>query len=341
FLTRKDSDMDPEPRDREPLLLEWSDGLDMPRLSPDDLEFLRQVLAEQTRNDEPGARRMSPKIEARLRLLLSYYDAIRRCDMLRCDSPSCDDARQLLDYAHEIDRLTATIDTLHDELYRARDRALGPVRERVIRSAGELQNRIGTVRDALVRQNLLTGRRKDALAGLSAALNGLSSGLRVSLANGWGRRIQKDIAPPEAVARWEGDFRIVRRAAIDMRHWAEGMAEPGSASASAISDAQTSESSLGSQTARPAEAEDADHLSPLALPKNEQLTLQTLASFDPSLLNVTADICNAMSPSERLSERTVRTAINKLIDKGLAERPEGKKLGARATIKGRKLAEVL
>lgn len=75
-----------------------------------------------------------------------------------------------------------------------------------------------------------------------------------------------------------------------------------------------------------------------ALKNADRLTLLTLAVFDPSILASAAQIAEAMDPSERLSERTITPAIRKLVELGLAERPEGERQGARLTLRGRRLA---
>ena len=70
----------------------------------------------------------------------------------------------------------------------------------------------------------------------------------------------------------------------------------------------------------------------------ERLTLRALATFDPADLAKAARVADAMPPAERLSERTIRPAINKLVTMDLAERPEGDEQGVRLTIRGRRLA---
>lgn len=77
---------------------------------------------------------------------------------------------------------------------------------------------------------------------------------------------------------------------------------------------------------------------PPALTKSERITLAALATFDPSRLASTLDVSEAMPAAERLSERTTRLAIKKLVKLGLAARPEGEKQGARLTISGKRLA---
>ncbi|HRR86051.1 MAG TPA: hypothetical protein P5316_13660 [Phycisphaerae bacterium] len=75
-----------------------------------------------------------------------------------------------------------------------------------------------------------------------------------------------------------------------------------------------------------------------ALKNADRLTLLTLAMFDPSILASVAQIAEGMDPSERLSERTITPAIRRLVELGLAERPEGERQGARLTLRGRRLA---
>ena len=75
-----------------------------------------------------------------------------------------------------------------------------------------------------------------------------------------------------------------------------------------------------------------------ALKKSERLTLQSLATFDPSFLSSAENVADAMERAERRSDRTIRDAIRRLVELDLAERPEGKRQGARLTIRGRRLA---
>lgn len=75
-----------------------------------------------------------------------------------------------------------------------------------------------------------------------------------------------------------------------------------------------------------------------ALKKSDRLTLQALATFDPAFLSSAENVADAMDRAERRSDRTIRDAIRRLVELDLAERPEGKRQGARLTIRGRRLA---
>lgn len=75
-----------------------------------------------------------------------------------------------------------------------------------------------------------------------------------------------------------------------------------------------------------------------ALTKSEWLTLYTLASFDAAKLASVEQIADAMDPTQRLSLRTIGDALKKLIALHHAERPEGERHGARATVAGRRMA---
>jgi len=77
---------------------------------------------------------------------------------------------------------------------------------------------------------------------------------------------------------------------------------------------------------------------PPALTANEASVLRTLAIFDPAELASAARVEAAMDRTERISDKTIRIAILRLIELGLAERPEGDRSGARLTIAGRRLA---
>lgn len=76
-----------------------------------------------------------------------------------------------------------------------------------------------------------------------------------------------------------------------------------------------------------------------ALTSSERLTLCTMANFDVLDLATAQRIAEAMDPAEALSDRTITPAIRKLIELGLAERPEGDRQGARLTLRGRRLAQ--
>jgi len=84
-----------------------------------------------------------------------------------------------------------------------------------------------------------------------------------------------------------------------------------------------------------------NELPPPALTRAEQLTLQALATFDPPDLASIDRVYKAMDPANRISERTIGKAIAKLVEVGLAERPEGARQGARCTLRGRRLVPMI
>ncbi len=133
------------------------------------------------------------------------------------------DAQILLDFVSEADALTRAIDTLYEQGQSSRDRALHNAREAVICSAANLNKRVGSVREAVNRQRMLTGERADALAKLSQALDFIAHVLRSSLASNWGYRVTEETAPHEVVQEWNGHWHTIRHTAINMKHWAEGM----------------------------------------------------------------------------------------------------------------------
>jgi hypothetical protein len=94
--------------------------------------------------------------------------------------------------------------------------------------------------------------------------------------------------------------------------------------------------SAPSHTNEPAEIE--GEPAPPALTSRETTVLRTLAVFDPSELASASRIEAAMEPAVRLSERSIGPAVKRLIELGLAERPQGERSGARLTIAGRRLA---
>ena len=77
---------------------------------------------------------------------------------------------------------------------------------------------------------------------------------------------------------------------------------------------------------------------PPALTPNQALVIGTMARFDGSRLLSAATIEAKVDPSQPLSDRTIGPIVRRLIELGLAERPEGKRSGARLTTKGRRLA---
>ncbi|MBX3356339.1 MAG: hypothetical protein KF724_11655 [Phycisphaeraceae bacterium] len=77
---------------------------------------------------------------------------------------------------------------------------------------------------------------------------------------------------------------------------------------------------------------------PPALTPTELRVLRALATFDASELASAARVESAIDPSERVSERSIVTILRRLIELGLAERPQGERSGVRLTIAGRRLA---
>jgi len=75
-----------------------------------------------------------------------------------------------------------------------------------------------------------------------------------------------------------------------------------------------------------------------ALTANQSRVLQTMARFDASRLLSSGMIVEEMDAASRLSDETTRQCVGRLIGSGLAERPEGKRSGARLTNAGRRLA---
>lgn len=196
------------------------DGL--PQLNDDELAKLRAYLAAPVRLSAIQADPSENNRRRKLKTILNYNENLRD----QGDAPGrCTDAQLLLDFVNEVDALTGAIDTLNDQGEGPQDRVLHGARELVIRSAGSLQKRVGDIRDAVNRQGILTGERKDALANLSRSLDYIAHVLRSSLANSWGYRITEECAPPEVVQEWNGHWHTIRHAAISMKHWAEGMSE--------------------------------------------------------------------------------------------------------------------
>lgn len=85
------------------------------------------------------------------------------------------------------------------------------------------------------------------------------------------------------------------------------------------------------------DAPDEDEAPLPALTANEAAVLRTLATFDPAELASAARVEAAMDRMEAVSARTVGVVMRRLIELGLAERPEGHRSGARLTIAGRRL----
>jgi hypothetical protein len=97
---------------------------------------------------------------------------------------------------------------------------------------------------------------------------------------------------------------------------------------------------VGNALVKPGDAAEEEEQPP-ALIETQRVTLVALATIDPSRLASIEDVCDAMPGADRISVRTARVAITKLIELDLAERPNGDKQGARLTIKGRRLATKL
>lgn len=77
---------------------------------------------------------------------------------------------------------------------------------------------------------------------------------------------------------------------------------------------------------------------PPALTRNDTQVIATMAGVDGSRLLSAVMIAEEMDRAERLSDRTIRPIVRRLIELGLAERPEGKNSGARLTMEGRRIA---
>jgi hypothetical protein len=82
----------------------------------------------------------------------------------------------------------------------------------------------------------------------------------------------------------------------------------------------------------------ADESARPALTANQSRVLQTMARFDASRLLSSKMITEEMDAAVRLSDETVRQCVAKLVKLNLAERPEGKRSGARLNNMGRRLA---
>ena len=76
---------------------------------------------------------------------------------------------------------------------------------------------------------------------------------------------------------------------------------------------------------------------PPALKVNDTRVIETMARIDASRLLSAEMIADEMHATQRLSDRTIRKIVRRLIGMGLAERPEGTRSGARLTMKGRRL----
>ncbi len=79
-----------------------------------------------------------------------------------------------------------------------------------------------------------------------------------------------------------------------------------------------------------------DNTERLSLTQNQKLVRDAMAAHEGAeLLSVRA--CKGLIPTgKRLGNVTVRKCVKELIEKGLAERPQGPRKGARLTPKGRR-----
>ncbi len=80
---------------------------------------------------------------------------------------------------------------------------------------------------------------------------------------------------------------------------------------------------------------DQDDAQPVALGQTGRLVFSTLAGVDPAVLCSIRDIRKRMPLKDQLGPETVRSAVLKLIEGELAERPNGPRGGVRLTTKGR------
>ena len=94
----------------------------------------------------------------------------------------------------------------------------------------------------------------------------------------------------------------------------------------------TTDNELGERTASVA------GVAPQPLTDPQVSVLLAMAELDGSRLSAVRTIVGGMEPANRISEETARKCVLKLIDFGLAERPEGTSSGSRLTIKGRQRA---
>ncbi|MEQ9453826.1 MAG: hypothetical protein RLN76_04445 [Phycisphaeraceae bacterium] len=75
-----------------------------------------------------------------------------------------------------------------------------------------------------------------------------------------------------------------------------------------------------------------------ALTRSDRIVLVAIYKMNVDVLVSISNIEQSLAPSERLSPKTIGKSIKRLIDRGLVERPEGTKSGARLTIQGRRKA---
>ncbi len=85
--------------------------------------------------------------------------------------------------------------------------------------------------------------------------------------------------------------------------------------------------------------EESTDSAPPTLTKRDGQVLRALCGFDPRLLVSIQQIHDAMDRRESLSQRSISPALKSLIKAGWAERPEGDRLGVRATNEGRRFAQ--
>lgn len=116
-----------------------------------------------------------------------------------------------------------------------------------------------------------------------------------------------------------------------------GLAAAGAMAGGVIPDTSTLpvNQHAGDRNGEPARADDD---APPALTANQILVIATMARFDGSRLLSAATIEQEMDAHERLSDRTIGPIVRRLVELDLAERPEGKRSGARLTMRGRRLA---
>lgn len=215
---------------------------EMPELGQEDMtklqDYLKATRQMSATYDDPAnndCRRI-------LKIILHYNSYSRIFRGQGTTSATCDDAQVLLDFATGIADLTTAIDILHREGDGPRDHALRIVRDLVIHDADRLHKKVAVVRDALIRQGILTAERKDSVINLSQSLDFIAHILKASLANDWGYRVTEEAAPPEVVQEWNGHWHTIRHTAINMKHWAEGMVDGTEASLGAYVENEPQES---------------------------------------------------------------------------------------------------
>lgn len=91
--------------------------------------------------------------------------------------------------------------------------SLVQLREEIIEAASELQEKVPGFVTFVAEQQMLTPERKDDLAQLQFSLGYLASTLRLSMARGWGHRIDPSTTPAEIVTEWGQHVHTVRHVA--------------------------------------------------------------------------------------------------------------------------------